>query len=68
MLVGLLTFNMVILSNSPVRAQAGGGVGCKWSGEDCPDNSHREVCLVDGDGNDCTCGSVTRACDGGNQQ
>ena len=36
---------------------------CKWSGQDCPDGqTYREVCLVDGDGNTCSCGSVTRSC------
>ena len=68
LLVGLLTFNMVILSNSAVRAQAGAGVGCKWLGETCPSGMWREVCVVDGGGNDCTCGGVTRSCDGGNQE
>lgn len=36
---------------------------CKWSQYVCPDGvTFREVCLVDGDGGGCTCGTITRPC------
>jgi hypothetical protein len=57
----------VLTSTQTTRAQVavevGEGTGtCKWSGEDCPGGGSREVCLEDGDGNTCSCGSVTRPC------
>jgi hypothetical protein len=39
---------------------------CKWQAQLCkslfPPAQYREICLVDGDGNSCTCGDVTREC------
>ena len=62
-LAGLFALNFIILSGTAANATDGGGAGCKWSAETCPDNTtHREICLSDGDGNTCTCGSVTRSC------
>ncbi|MDR1980567.1 MAG: NVEALA domain-containing protein [Tannerellaceae bacterium] len=43
---------------------AGGGSGCKWKLIDCPGlwTGSYEACLVNGDGNSCSCGIVTRDC------
>ena len=64
LLSGLLTLNFLILSGSSAKASEGeGGGNCKWSGQLCPDQvTPREVCLSDGTGTNCTCGSVTRPC------
>ena len=60
--VGML--NIALLSGSKaISAQAKEMVPtCKWSQEDCPNSPDREVCLVDGSGYTCECGSVTRPC------
>ena len=61
----VLALNFLLMSGAQVvHAQSGiGDVGedCKWFYETCPTVS-REVCLVDGTGNTCTCGNVTREC------
>lgn len=38
--------------------------GCKWKVIDCPGlwTGDYEACLSNGDGNSCSCGSVTREC------
>ena len=38
--------------------------GCKWKLTDCPKwfTGDYEACLSNGDGNPCSCGSVTRDC------
>ena len=46
----------------------GGDTGCNWQSQTCPrvnawtSPQRREVCLMEGDGNSCTCGEVTRPC------
>lgn len=42
--------------------EGGGSEPCKWSQDTCDDGGTREVCLTDGNGSHCTCGSVTRPC------
>jgi hypothetical protein len=65
----LLTLNLTAFmapsfAKKPIIPPGGGdpGLTCKWSTEICPDESRREVCLVDGNGRECTCGDVTRSC------
>jgi len=63
LLSGFLALNLIVISSQPVRASEGeGGGNCKWMQQTCPDNTFREICLVDGNGNSCTCGAVTRHC------
>lgn len=39
------------------------GSQCKWHEEKCSGTErNREVCVVDGNGSSCPCGSVTRPC------
>lgn len=40
----------------------GSGKVCKWFQETCSSGKIREVCLDDGNGGVCECGSVTRPC------
>lgn len=40
----------------------GGGTSCRWHSEKCPSGSTREVCVDNGDGSSCSCGSTTRPC------
>ncbi|MBQ8771102.1 MAG: hypothetical protein IJZ60_08120 [Bacteroides sp.] len=60
------TKQMVALMNiQQVEALAsgeGGGKVCKWSQQTCSNGNVREVCLDDGNGSVCECGSVTRPC------
>ena len=64
LLASLLTLNLIILSGTSANAtDGGGGNTCKWEQQICTDQSTREVCITDGDGNTCTCGAVTRHCE-----
>lgn len=59
--------NIVTVFQYPAKAQFNQSLEnedtkCKWSGETCSSGVWREICLKDGDGNDCTCGTVTRDC------
>lgn len=65
LLSGLLTLNFLILSGSSAKAsEEEGGGNCKWSPAVCPGGQiQREICLSDGTGNSCQCGSVTRPCE-----
>lgn len=38
------------------------GGACKWTQQKCSSGVTREVCLIDGNGSTCICGSVTRPC------
>ena len=62
----VLACNIILLSNNSASAQGreevGGELTCKWAGQTCTTGVEREVCLSDGDGNSCTCGTVTRPC------
>jgi hypothetical protein len=35
---------------------------CRWSSQICESGTFREICLVDGTGNICECGTVSRPC------
>lgn len=45
-------------------AQSESGDNCKWKLIDCPGlwTGDYEACLTNGDGNSCSCGSVSREC------
>ena len=62
LLSGFLALNLIVISSQPARASEEEGGNCKWQQQACPDNTFREVCVVDGDGNSCKCGAVTRSC------
>ncbi len=48
------------------QATSSGGAttppSCKWASSVCPNGNPREVCLTDGNGNSCSCGTVPRPC------
>jgi hypothetical protein len=46
----------------PGGGGGGGEFECKWSGEFCPDKQPRDVCLKDGPGASCVCGTVSCTC------
>ena len=52
------------LANIEALSDPENGSACKWSQVSCPGlfGGTREVCLDDGDGNTCICGSTTRPC------
>ncbi len=55
----------LLLADVEAMADPSEGAGtCKWKVIDCPGwgNGDYEACLTNGDGNVCTCGSVTREC------
>jgi len=37
-------------------------MNCKWFPQKCDSGVQREICIVDGNGGACVCGSVTRPC------
>lgn len=43
-------------------SEGGGGVQCKWGQQTCDNGNVREICVTDGNGGTCSCGSVTRPC------
>lgn len=44
------------------QGESGDGGNCRWEDDTCSDGTHREECLVSGDGNLCQCGAVSRNC------
>lgn len=55
--------NCIDLTNvEAIAAFESGGDQCKWHQETCDNGGTREVCLSDGNGSICSCGSVTRPC------
>jgi hypothetical protein len=64
----LLSFNVISLFSQQLKAQAMNQFlqedefECKWQGDTCPDGNEREVCVKDGHGDKCTCGTVTCSC------
>lgn len=57
-------FDLSFANIESLATSEGGGLECKWKVQDCPDwgTGDYEACLVNGDGNSCACGSVTRDC------
>lgn len=63
----ILLLNLVAIGYSAKADPVVGEIGdqpleCKWAAITCPGGGSQEGCLQDGDGNSCTCGSVTRPC------
>ena len=61
----LVKQNIAAMANTPKETTIGGDNNiCKWKIIDCPKvgTGNYEGCLQSGDGNVCTCGSVTRNC------
>lgn len=51
-----------LASVEAVAASESGGTQCKWAKQTCDNGNTREVCVTDGNGGSCSCGSVTRPC------
>lgn len=44
------------------QGESGDGGSWRWHSEKCPNGNTREVCVDNGDGSSCSCGSTTRPC------
>ncbi|MDR0603702.1 MAG: hypothetical protein LBG80_05285 [Bacteroidales bacterium] len=55
---------VIFKANLEALSIEGNSGTCKWKMIDCPGwgNGDYEACLVNGDGNSCSCGTVTRDC------
>lgn len=51
--------------NLEALSQTEGTGGCKWKKVSCSGwfSGSYEACVINGDGNSCTCGQVTRECE-----
>lgn len=54
----------LLMANVEALAADESGSHCKWKMIDCPGlgTGDYEACLSNGDGNSCSCGSVSREC------
>ena len=62
----LINFSVLSLPNSSFAQGGNEGLppdaDCKWEQERCSETVTREICVTTGNGNTCTCGQTTRAC------